>query len=378
MRRLTAAWRGRVRAALTGPDRDRGAAAAVVAIVAGMGLLLGMATVVVDVGRLYAEREQLVGGADAAARAVAESCATDGGACLDRAESAAAYAAANAADGAADAPVVCGRTTGLPACPADAANRAACLGEPPPSPRPYVEVRTATRMADGTTLLPGTFAAALSGGAYEGSTVGACARATWGAPRRARGLAVTFSLCEWNLMTGGGATLWMTPDAGLPPVGAERAVRLHDSQGNASCPAGPSGWDRPGGFGWLADPDKTCEAEVQADGTYQGDTGNSVSKPCKDVLPQVRADRAVSAIPIYDTVRGNGSHITYHLAGFAGFVITGYRLSGMAQASWLSNTHLCSGQERCLYGYLVRDLRAGADTEIGGPDLGLAVIDLIG
>ena len=77
MSRLTAIS-GRLSPWRTRTDRcgdDRGAVTAVVAVVLGAGVLLGMATVVVDVGRLYAEREQLQSGADAAAWAAAESCA---------------------------------------------------------------------------------------------------------------------------------------------------------------------------------------------------------------------------------------------------------------------------------------------------------------
>lgn len=357
---------------------EHGAVAAIVAVFVGMGVMLGMGAAVVDVGRLYAEREQLVSGADAGARAVAESCATDGGTCAANLATAGRYANINANDGAANAAVVCGRSSGLPSCPADTGNQTGCLGTPPNNPQPYVEVRTTTRMADGTLILPGTFASALSGGAYQGSKVGACARVTWGAPKRDRGMAITFSLCEWNLFTDNGASLYSTPDKGLPPASAERAVLLHDSQGNSQCPAGPSGWDKPGGFGWLADPDKTCEAEVQVDGTYQGNTGNSVSQPCKDVLPVLRAERTVANIPIYDTVMGTGSNTTYHLSGFAAFIITGYHLSGFVQPSWLTNQDACTGQAKCISGYFVRGLVSGADTEMGGPDLGLHVIDLIG
>ncbi|HEX5741886.1 MAG TPA: hypothetical protein VFY17_10095, partial [Pilimelia sp.] len=327
---------------------------------------------------VYAEREQLLGGADAAVRAVAEVCALDSSACLDSPATAARYAARVAADGAADAATVCGHAAGLDPCPPDAPNQTACLGAAPPQPRPYAEVRTTTRMPDGSTVLPGTFARALSGGAYAGDTIAACARATWGPPRRSRGLAITFSLCEWNLATADGAALWPPPGRGLPPDGAEVAIRLHDSQGDDRCPAGPSGWDRPGGFGWLADPDLTCEAEVEWGGTYQGNTGNSVSKPCKDVLPDLLTEPTVSTIPIYDTVAGSGANTRYHLAGFAAFVMTGYYLSGMAEPSWLTDRNLCAGQQRCLYGYFVRGLVSGADTEIGGPSLGLTVIDLVG
>jgi len=52
---------------------DDGSIAIIVAIV--MVVLLGMATLVVDVGRLYVERRQLQNGADAAALAVAVDCA---------------------------------------------------------------------------------------------------------------------------------------------------------------------------------------------------------------------------------------------------------------------------------------------------------------
>src|ERR1043165_3858879 len=71
---LSLAWRRAV-------DRrrrpgERGAVAVTVAILLGGGVLLGFAALVVDVGQLYAEREELQSGADAAALAVAKACAT--------------------------------------------------------------------------------------------------------------------------------------------------------------------------------------------------------------------------------------------------------------------------------------------------------------
>jgi Flp pilus assembly protein TadG len=123
-----------------GPDTERGAVAAAVAVVLGAGVLLGMATVVVDVGRLYAEREQLQSGADAAVWAVAEECARTPGACGDQLATAEQYANQNAVDGAASVTEICGSPATLPDCTTAATNNTACLGARPADGN-YVEVR---------------------------------------------------------------------------------------------------------------------------------------------------------------------------------------------------------------------------------------------
>lgn len=354
---------------------DRGAVAATLAIVLGTGVLLGMAAVVVDVGRLYAEREQLQTGADAAAWVVAETCVRHPDRCADQLLPAGEYADANAADGAAGIAEICGRGPGLPSCSAPAGNRTACLG-PVPSSGHYAEVRTRTRRRDGGTLLPPTFARAFAG-ADAGTSVGACSRAAWGPPRRTTGMAVTFSTCEWDALTAGGATFWPAPAEGLPPASAERVVYLKGAT-TATCRAGPSGWDRPGGFGWLDDSTGTCTTTVEVDGSFGGNTGNSVSKSCQTALAASRDQHRVALIPVYDGVTGNGAHTTYHLAGFASFVLTGYYQSGFTAPSWLTGRHVCSGKERCLYGYFTRGLVPTTGVAIGGPELGVSVVNLVG
>lgn len=358
---------------------DRGAASAIVAVVMAGGVVLGMATVVVDVGRLYAEREQLATGADAAAWAIAEGCVLDPDGCADQATLGEAYADDNAADRAAAASVICGTGPGLPACPAPASNRTDCLGTAPTGVS-YVEVRTRTRLPDGSTLLPPAFAGALSGN-EDGTEVAACARAAYGPPSQARGLGVTFSLCEWQALTDNGATFWPQPHEGTPPAEAERIVYLKDNTATA-CGAGPPGWDAPGGFGWLDDMTGQCETDIEVNGSYGGNTGNSPSQACQDALSALRADRQVTLIPIYDGVRSQGANITYHLIGFAGFVMTGYRLSGYAAASWLTGSNTCVGNSgadnRCLFGYFVRALVPTTGVEIGGPDLGVSIVNLVG
>lgn len=355
---------------------DDGAVAATLAIMLGTGVLLGMAAVVVDVGRLYAEREQLQSGADAAAWAVAETCVLQPERCADQGVTSGRYAGANAADGTAGIAGICGRGPGLPACPEQPTNRTACLGLAPVTGN-YAEVRTRTLRRDGGTLLPPTFARAFAGD-VAGTSVGACSRVAWGAPRRATGMAVTFSTCEWNAETDGGTTFWPDPSIGLPPPSAERVIHLKGTGSAATCPAGPSGWDRPGGFGWLDDSTGTCTTDIEIDGSFGGNTGNSVSQPCRTALAASRSQHAVALIPIYDGVTENGSHTTYHLAGFASFVLTGYFQSGFSAPSWLTGQHLCGGSARCLYGYFTKALVPTTGVAIDGPELGVSVVNLIG
>ncbi|MEV1287635.1 pilus assembly protein TadG-related protein [Micromonospora sp. NPDC049679] len=355
---------------------DRGGVAATLAIVLGCGVLLGMAAIVVDVGRLYAEREELQSGADAAVWAVAEECVRTPAACADQSATAARYATANALDAASAVTTICGRGAGLPACPPPAANHTACLGNAPAT-GPYVEIRTATRLPDGTTLLPTTFAAAFTGGDHDGTEVGACARAAWGPPRIVDGLAVTISTCEWTQLTDHGTTFWPPPHLGTPPANAERILYLKDNK-SQTCPAGPSGWDAPGGFGWLDDPTGTCNVTVEVDGAYGGNTGNSAPGPCKTALIDARADRRVMYLPVYDGVTGQGSNTRYHLAGFAAFVLTGYKLSGFSAPSSLTGQQPCGGSQRCLYGYFTRGLVPTAIGQIGGPEMGVSIVKLVG
>src|SRR5215831_7392512 len=106
------------------------------------GVLLGFMALVVDVGQIYGEREELQSGADAAAMGVGRACATRASDCatLDGLSAIAQhYANSNASDGISYVAVVCGRLPAvLPDCPSPATNLTACLGSPPPA-NPYVE-----------------------------------------------------------------------------------------------------------------------------------------------------------------------------------------------------------------------------------------------
>ena len=225
---------------------------------------------------------------------------------------------------------------------------------------PYVEVRTSTETDGGSTLLPPTFAQLMLGNeGYDGTTVGACARAAWGPPASAGGLAVTMSVCEWEASTSSGTSFAPPPPYPpnpLPDASDEQVLYLHTTAGKEpACPAGPSGADAPGGFGWL-DESGDCTTTVDADGTYGGDPGVSAPKPCKDALEDAWEDKTLLFVPVFDSVTGTGSGTTYHIKGMAAFVVTGYHLPGLSAASWLTGADPCKGSDKCIYGYFTQGL----------------------
>ncbi|HET6213928.1 MAG TPA: pilus assembly protein TadG-related protein [Micromonosporaceae bacterium] len=361
--------------------RERGGIAAIVSILLAGGVLLGTGALAVDVGKLYVEREELQSGADAAAVAVAEACARSITGCQANAATLAGrYADANAKDQTSAVSAVCGRTGGLPGCPTAAANLTACIGNPPATGA-YVEVHTSTKLPDGTTLLPPTLAQTLLGHrGFQGVNVAACARAAWGAPRTGWGLGLTISTCEWQANTSGGTTFAAPPPYPpnpLPAATFDMPVKLH-ANGATTCPAGPSGWDAPGGFGWLNDPDQICSTLVAVDGTYGGSTGTSSSQACQTRLTQLRDAHEVVLMPVYDGVKGTGAGTTYHLAGMAAFVLTGYHLPSLKEKSWLTGRHYCAGEQWCVYGYFTHALIPAGSGELGGPELGASIVTAIG
>lgn len=352
-------------------DDDRGALGVLFALLLGFGVLLGMGAIVIDVGFLYKERAELQNGADAGAIAVAQTCA--GEPCLVNKSNY--FANHNAKDGVSTVDVVCGHDEGgvLPSCPAATGAMTDCPAKPATGVK-YVDVHTSTQTSGGGTLLPPLFARSLlDNGSYEGSRVSACARARWGPPATAANLmAMTISWCEWNQATSSGSNFGPEPPA-TPPLSVHRVLKLHTTSGTA-CPSGPAGSDGPGMFGWV---DGTgCSVDI-TDNTYSADTGASAGSDCKTALAEAYSSRRKVFLPIYTSVTGTGTGGTYALAGFAGFVVTGYWLPGASQKDWLTNKNECKGSDKCVAGYFVEGLMPSTGT-IGGPDLGARIVQLIG
>ena len=361
---------------------DGGAVGVLVGVLIGAGVLLGMAALVVDVGRLYVERAELQNGADAGALAVAKSCAVgdacDPGIADD-------YANNNAKDDNSAVDLVCGVGSGLSSCPSSTGTLTECPVETPEGE--YAEVSTST-LDEGSTLLPPTFAQALAGDeSYDGTTVGACARASWGAPQTAKTVALTISLCEWWVATGGTASgpaaePEYAPAPPYPPnpdAGFDRVLKLHTTERDTTCAGGSAGSDGPGMFGWVSG-DGECAVDIEDD-WYDTDNGSDFPSDCESVLAEAWANKTPVFVPVYDDTDDESGHNgSYHLEGFAAFVVTGYHLTGDPKAGrsdWLNPANDCTGSDRCINGFFTKALVPAVGT-IGGPDMGATIIQLTG
>ncbi len=366
---------------LLGRD-DRGAVGVLVAILVGGGVLVGMGALVVDVGQIYQNRAELQNGADAGALAVAKSCAL--GSCDASLATSQAVGNASALTGhQAGVQTVCGSGT-LGACDFTATGG---LTDCPPNPTSganYVDVRTETKTPTGS-LLPPVFARALIGGQnYDGTTVYACAQAEWGSPSSDTTIAVTISACEWATATNNGQSFAPAPP--YPPDPAQSYdQRLTLSSGNVTsgvCPANPAYADAPGAFGWTQDISGTCNLLINGS-TYGTNTGVSAGTTCDSALQTAWTNQTIVYVPVYSSVVLQGNNTVYTLDGFAGFVITGYRVPGQkgfaSEPDWLNPSLLCSPPTTCIDGVFTQGLIPASSLPQGsGNNLGAEFIRLTG
>ncbi|MET9270727.1 TadE/TadG family type IV pilus assembly protein [Kribbella sp. NPDC003557] len=358
---------------------DRGAFGALIGVLFASGVLLGLAALTIDVGTVYQERAELQNGADAGSLAVAKSCVTapagSGLEPLCAPAEAAKYANLNAKDGTSTVSLVCGRDPKdiLPSCPGSSGTLVDCPA-PTSADKNYVDVHTATRTAGGSSLLPPVFARALTGNAsYQGTTILACARASWGpALQSTKSLAMTLSLCAWTQATGGGT----------PPVfGVDQRIYVRDAPNAPTC----NGLSAPGEFGWLNDIGGcTASIDLTQSGYVTGsDPGKNLSAACQSALLSYVANRTPIFIPIFDTTTGTGSGATYHLVGLAAFILTGYAnmnpLKDAIPAPFTKGS--CPNgatTPSCIYGHFTQALVPVATQIGGGTYFGATAVKLAG
>ncbi|XVV08999.1 pilus assembly protein TadG-related protein [Actinoplanes sp. CA-131856] len=392
-----------------GEDHDHGAIAVVVALFLSMSILLGMGAVVIDVGMLYAEREQLQSGADAASWKVAQACVVKKADCTVALQTlnAKAYAAKNAKDGYADAQICLDNSN----CPATWNTATTCRPQPTVTGNGHqVEVRTTTLNPNNTTLIPPRLAQTLVGGGYQGTKVGACARVAWGVPVNASVLALAISKCDWERLSGNGDKLLRLPvlDPLLGGTGLLGVLGLGPPQ-NFSIPVNNgilSGCKNttadilagnPNGYAWLTPhADANCRTTIAPAATvdlwmYTGLLDLAGAIKCFNVMNQVIAKGQAILVPIFDKVVGalNLLPAAFHIVGFAPFVLTGYEtlISGLTGTlSTLFSDGLNSlrttacALQTCIYGYFTRSvITQRFPTAFGtSPDYGVQVIGRTG
>jgi hypothetical protein len=383
---------------------DRGAVAILVSLLIAF-VMLGLGALAVDAGQFYAEKGQLQNGADAAAIAVAETCAK--GTCdtgTSGTSAAGTYANKNANDNLSTVEQLCGSITS--GCPA-ASNLCPGHGAAPASGGNWVDVQTETLRPDGTHLLPTFFSKAVleaKNPGYDGTTIHACAQAQWGQPGGGVGLAMTMSVCDWKADTasatvGDPNAKYANPEppypanpwppaygakvdnktAAVPKPGGENVVQI---TGVGKCGAGQSGNNVPGGVGWLSDQANgqtpaNCMVTTNANG-YVYSSGGGIggrSGVCGNALqamydaskgPVIPNSLNPIVIPVFDLQCGSDGKIqpddkvacptgmppsSYHILGYAQFVLTGFDANPYSNKSLINAANPCNGNSfQCLYG----------------------------
>ena len=354
---------------------ERGGVAVTVGVLFSAGVVLGAAALVVDVGQLYVEREQLQSGADAAALAVARSCALDPANCTDPMAIAVSYANHNAKDGASAVTVVCGTVAGLPACPPEPPGLPACIGTPAAGTT-YVDVRTATLQSNGSTLLPPTFARGIAGnGGYQGKRLTACARVGYKTAVTAITKAVMVPVCEWQQATAGGIS---PPPSEAPGQAKYEAVFHQHGTGVAAPGCAPPADTVPGGYDWLPDDASVCHTHVHVGDTFTAKDTGQAEHDCDHGLTVSRQKQLVLIFALYDSVTKVNGRYTYHIGGLAPFVVTGFsNINGDQLASTITGQNYCDTSTSCLYGYFTRELLP-TDSSSTAPSYGASVVGTIG
>ncbi len=309
---------------------DRGAVAVIVAMLLAGGVLLGFLALVIDVGQLYVERQQLQSGADNAAIAVAKACSIDTADCANSGAAIALaehYADANADDKHSHVAEVCGRVPGnkLPDCSPPATNLTACIKDAPATDS-YVEVRLTTEMGDGSFVLPPVFAQAVAGNEhYAGTSVGACGRAGWESSVNV--LSMTISRCEYDAV----------PHKDVAPASADANDEYNimiwqdpfdcsdiDLEDNYSP---PPGWGD-GQLGFI-NTDDSCTRPIPDDGNVDGQFWEHriltvLPQSCETTMRQLIATQTSVYLPVYDEQTLPGGEALFHIGWLVRFTVTGF------------------------------------------------------
>ncbi|MGO4600006.1 pilus assembly protein TadG-related protein [Terrabacter sp. 2RAF25] len=374
-------------------DRERGAVSAIAAMLLSLGVIIGMLALVVDVGGIMWERRQLQNGADAAALALAADCATQSARCVVGNPDLQGLANANAADKFSKVDTVCAVGTfpgsaAFPACAAGSAGLADCLPTPA-GVTDFVEVRTQTSTnATNTGTLLKPFFAQFFGN--QGTSVRACARASWSAGYPSVVFPVTQAQCAWDSATNVGTDFPAAPPyaltgSGTPgltplprvPVAAKYVTKivLHTGNGTfdgtSKCGSTGPGLYTPGNFGWLDTDASGCQATLGSDvGAFSaGKPGASAPKVCKDVMTSLIG--SIIYIPIFTSVTGQGNNTTYTFDGVSAFYFAGYKVPGAGDDGFTptdpsgASTVSCSGEKDCMWGWFVTPIIPAAQVPHG-------------
>ena len=320
-------------------------------------VLIGVGSLVIDLGALLHERRQLQNGADGAAFAVAIDCAH--GSCVAPLSMASTYATSNAADGYASVDEVCGRGPGLLVCATQPAHTTGPVG--------YVKVSTSTLNAPGEEPSRSVhfLLSPLLNVAKLDQTVHASAVVAWGTPSTALTIPLLLSKCIFN-------PAWFGADGAVNfPVTPIR-ISLNESQ------ACGSGW--PSGFDFIADPSGNCSIQrvTITSGSAALPAGQEGNLPqCRQVIKQTYDLGRTLTVPVMYSRTKAGAGSEYFVDGFASIVLCGYAIGGGYTAT--NCPTVCTGavNDYRLCGYF--KTATLTDGDLGsGTDYGTRILKAVG
>lgn len=334
-------------------DPQRGVVAPITAII--MVAVLGMAAFAIDVGSMYAEHAQLQNGADSSAIAIAQACAKSASSadCTAPVAAATSLSGGNALDGVSNVPsaiVNVGAGT--------------------------VDVKTQSRNTSGDNHFSLVFARALG---IETADIGAAAQAKFGGYSAANALPLTFSRCEADPSFVKGLQFF--------PV---HGTKLADDPKYACPHKSSSGFELPGGFGWL---NHSGSCTVHVDVTHpwiESNPGADFDSTCAATFSSwetnLKAGKTVEVlIPIFDTAcplkKGTGTNPcsaspygkSFKIEAFAQISIRGWHLTGggptymTTEAAALNKSLGLKNSDTGLFGTFIKKVSLTEAAELGGP-----------
>lgn len=334
-------------------DHERGAVAPMTAML--MVALLGMTAFAVDVAMMYSEHAQLQNGADSAAIGIAQACAksTSSSDCAAPSSAATSLAGLNALDGVSNAPVA-----------------SVNLGTG------TVDITTQSRNTSGDNHFSLVFARALG---IETADIKAESQAKFGGFKATDALPLTFSRCEADPSFTKG--LQFFPVHGTTLADDPKYTCKHKSS---------SGFELPGGFGWLKD-SSSCTVHVDiTDPWIQANEGNDFDSTCTATFSsweaKLKAGKTVEVlIPIFDTAcplkKGTGTNPcsaspyskSFKIEAFAQISIRGWQLTGggttylTSEAAALSKSLKLKNSDTGLFGTFIKKVSLTEAATLGGP-----------
>ncbi len=335
-------------------DPERGAVAPMTAML--MVALLGMTAFAVDVAMMYSEHAQLQNGADSSAMGIAQACATNAGSadCAGPTSAATSLAGLNALDGVSNAPVATvNLSTGT------------------------VDVTTQSRNTSGDNHFSLVFARALG---VQTADIKASARAKFGGFSATDAIPLTFSQCESDPAFTKG--LQFFPVHGTTLADDPKYTCKHKSS---------SGFELPGGFGWLKHPGSTCNVHLDIDDPWiEANEGADFDSTCASAFAsweaKLKAGKPVQLlIPIFDTAcplkKGKGTNPcalspytkSFKIEAFAQISLRGWHLTGggtdymTSDAAALQSSLKLKNSDTGLYGTFIKKVSLTEAATLGGP-----------